>query len=313
MELTILRKFIIDTDTASDDAVAIIMALRAPELEIVALTEVAGNVALPYTIQNASISIGFADTYVPPIYAGCDRPLLRDQQFAPGAHGVNGLSDLEFPNPGHQPENEHAVNAIIRMIREGDGDIGLITLGPLTNVGMALRKAPDIAAKIPEIIMMGGAGLSQSARTPVAEFNIWVDPEAAQIVFGSGIPCTLLPLEACYGDARVTAEDMETLRKIGSPAANFCVDCNYQLTQMNLERIGEAVISLPDPTAIAYAVHPELALESFKCKVTVDTSGSISYGQTVLDIRAPKEEMIHTFVPKLDGKAFKEYVFEMMK
>lgn len=308
-----MRKFIIDTDTASDDAVAIIMALREPSLKIVALTEVAGNVSLEHACQNASISIGMAGTYVPPIYAGCTLPLTRDQMFAPGAHGVNGLSDKVFPDPGHKPEAEHAVNAIIRIIREGDGDIGLITLGPLTNVALALRKAPDIAEKIPEIIMMAGAGLTQSARTPVAEFNILVDPEAANIVFESGIPTTLLPLEACYGDARVTAEDIATLRSFKNPTADFCVDANYQLTQLNKERYGEEIISLPDPTAVAYAAKPELAVEKFTAKIRVDTSRSLCYGQTVLDVKAPEEEKQSVFVPKIDGKAFKEYVFSLVR
>lgn len=309
-----MRKFIIDTDTASDDAVAIIMALREPEIKVVALTEVAGNVTLEHACKNASISIGMADTYIPPIYAGCSVPLIHEQVFAPKAHGINGLSDNEFPDPKIPVEKEHAVNAIIRIIKEGEGDISIITLGPLTNVGLAIRKAPDIIKKIPEIILMGGAGLSQSARTPAAEFNIYVDPEAANIVCESGIPLVFLPLEACYqNDAKVTEEDMKTLRSFRSASADFCVDSNQQLIKLNIDRYGVPIISLPDPTAVAYAAKPELATVKFRAKVRVDTTPSVCYGQTVLDVKAPEEEKNATFVPEIDGKAFKEYVFSLVK
>jgi len=308
-----MRKYIIDTDTASDDAVAIIMALREPELKIVALTEVGGNGSMEYACKNASIAIGMAGTYIPPIYAGCTEPLTRDQLFAATAHGMNGLSDRVFADPGHEPEKEHAVNAIIRLIREGEGDIGIIALGPLTNLALAFRKAPDIISKIPEIILMGGAGLTKSGRTPVAEFNIFADPEAANIVFEAGIPTTLLPLEACFGDARIEAPELETMRSWNNRRADFCIDSNYLLMQLGKARTGTEALSLPDPTSVAYAARRDLAVNSFKCKVRVDTSRSLTYGQTVLDTRAPEEEMLSTFVPALDGRAFKEYFFSLVK
>lgn len=309
-----MRKFIIDTDTASDDAVALIMALRDPNIQVVAFTEVAGNVPLDLACQNASVSIGMANTYVPPIYAGCTTPLLRDQIFASNAHGKKGLGDeFEFFDPGHKPEAEHAVNAIIRMIREGDGDISLLLLGPATNVALALKKAPDIAKKIPEIIMMGGCGLGETANTPVAEFNILADPEAADTLCQSGIHITFVPLEACHGDAKFLPEDFAALRSFGKPRADFVIDCNVLDRVVCNERYGIDTIMLADPAAMTYAAHPEYAKVKFDCYARVVTTPGLSYGQVVLNMRPEGGKCNATFVPELFGRKHMQYLLDCMK
>ena len=254
-----------------------------------------------------------ADTYTPPVYAGCDRPLTKEHVCAPTAHGQNGLSDVVYPEPVTPLCEGHAVNAIIDIIRQGDGDIELITLGPLTNIAMALRKAPDIAKKIPHITMMGGAGLSRPAHTVAAEYNIWVDPEAAHVVLTSGIKNTMLPLEACYGDTEITEQDIAILKAFDSARANFCVDTNAKLISMNEKRYGRANICLPDPTAVAVCAHPELIKESQVVKVSIDLYPSLGYGQTVCDGKCPEEQRLTTFVPKIDAQGFKELLFALVK
>ena len=183
-----MRRFVIDTDTASDDAVALVMALREPSVKVEAITVVAGNVPLDCAVTNALISIDMAGTYAPPVYVGAAKPMLRELFTAQFVHGENGMGEMELPAPKTAPKKEHAVDAIIELAQKYPGELELITLGPLTNVAIACLKAPDIMRGIKKVWIMGGSGLSAGNITPLAEFNIYVDAEAAQIVLDSGIP-----------------------------------------------------------------------------------------------------------------------------
>ena len=321
-----MKKIIIDTDTASDDAVALVMALREPALEVLAITAVAGNVTLDLATKNACLAATYADTYLPPIYAGAERPLVRALNTATNVHGEDGMGDMPvgfFKEPATEPQPQRAVDAIIDLIAGGDGDIELVTLGPLTNIALAILQAPEMMKKVPHITMMGGAAFAGNAN-PTAEFNIWVDAEAADVVFASGIPITMATIEACFGSAKFTPEEIEQLQRSQSEAARFCADCNRTLIDLNARLLGEPGLDLPDPTAIAILARPELIQGYFTGYARVETAGSaLTDGMVVCDRRAPqtvqamaKGSSLHrhnaTVVYEIDGPAFKEYLLSLV-
>lgn len=318
-----MKKIIIDTDTASDDAVALVCALREPALEVLAITTVAGNVPLELATRNACLSATCAGTYLPPIYAGADRPLTRELVTATNVHGEDGMGDWpagHFTKPAAAARPQRAVDAIIELIAAGDGDIELVTLGPLTNIALAILQAPEVMKKVPHITMMGGSVLCGSA-TPTAEFNVMDDAEAADLVLASGIPVTMATIEACMGDARLTEEELARMSG-GSAAAKFCVDCNRTLIDLNRRMFGAPALNLPDPTAVALLVRPELIKGSFVGYARVETAGSaLTDGMVVIDRREPrtvqamaKGSSLHphnaTVVYEIDGPAFREYLLE---
>ena len=186
-----MRNFIIDTDTASDDAVALVMALRQPDIDVKAITVVAGNVPLPLAVQNALYTVELCGADAP-VYAGCAKPLLRELETAQDVHGRDGLGDIGLPLQGRTPAAGHAADVLREVIKANAGDITLVTLGPLTNVALALLREPDIARHVSHCYIMGGIGSGHGNVTPTAEFNIWVDPEAAKIVYESGMNMTMV-------------------------------------------------------------------------------------------------------------------------
>jgi purine nucleosidase len=201
------RAFLIDTDTASDDAVALIMALRAPDVEVRAITIVAGNVPVAQAARNALYTAELCGSDVP-VYPGADHPLLREYVHAEWFHGKDGLGDHNYPAPRRAPEPTHAVEAIVETVRANPG-ITLVTLGPLTNVALALARAPDIAANVARTVVMGGAPCCEGNVTPAAEYNMWVDPEAARMVVRSGLPIELVGWHLCRGAAALDPADLE--------------------------------------------------------------------------------------------------------
>lgn len=305
-----MKRFIIDTDTASDDAVALIIALRDKSVKVEAVTVTYGNMPIELAERNALISVEMAGTYHPPVYVGMTKPMIRDQLNAKRVHGEDGLGDVGYPDPTIQSEKKHAVDAIIDIVRDTP-EIEIITLGPLTNIAMAMLKAPDVMKNVAKITMMGGAQLGFAARTPTAEFNIFSDPEAADIVFQFGVPFMLVPLEVCYGDTEITKADMDTLKSFGNKIADFCVDCNASLAVFNEKTRGRHIISLPDPTAVAAAIRPELMEVSYESYTRTDTSGSATYGQTVIDLRNPNKNSV--ICAKMKGPEFKQYLFDLVK
>ncbi|NDJ61982.1 MAG: nucleoside hydrolase, partial [Chloroflexi bacterium] len=193
------RTFIIDTDTASDDAVALIMALRAPDIEVAAITVVSGNVAVDQGVRNALYTVELCGAAVP-VYRGADRPLLRPVSHAHWFHGDDGFGNMQYPPPRRHPAAGHAVTALIDSIRANPGAV-LVTLGPLTNVALAVQQAPDIVGNISRCVVMGGAANTVGNVTPAAEYNIWCDPEAARMAFRSGLPIEMVGWELCRGAA----------------------------------------------------------------------------------------------------------------
>jgi purine nucleosidase len=275
------RKILIDTDTASDDAVALIMALRSPLVEVVAITVVAGNVPVEQATRNALVAVELCGSNVP-VYAGAAKPLQRELEPATWFHGMDGLGDCGYAPVAQKAEAEDAVDAIVAAVRKHPG-LEVITLGPLTNLALALKREPGIVANISRCVVMGGAACCEGNVTPAAEFNIWVDPEAARAVFLSGLPIEMVGWELSRYDAVLDSADIERVLALKTPLAEFAIGCNGRAREAYLEQTGEHGISLPDPIAMAVLLQPELVLEASDHFVEIETKSELTRGMTVVD------------------------------
>jgi purine nucleosidase len=274
------RAFLIDTDTASDDAVALIMALRSPEVRVAAITVVAGNVPLEQATSNALYTAELCGSDVP-VFPGAGAPLRRTLTTADWFHGKDGLGDHGYAPAKRRAESTHAVDAIISTLR-GNPGIEVITLGPLTNLALALSRAPKIAAHVSRCIVMGGNPCCEGNVTPAAEFNIWVDPEAARRVFHSGLPIEMVGWHLCRGEAALRQRDIDHVLSLNTPLADFAIRCNSVASQAYLKQTGEDGISLPDPVAMAIALNPALCTSSTHY-VDIETSSDLTRGMTAVD------------------------------
>jgi purine nucleosidase len=272
---------LIDTDTASDDAVALIMALRDPAFEVVAITVVAGNVALAQGSRNARYTVELCGASVP-VHEGAARPLRRAPADASFFHGQDGLGDRGYPPPVAAPAAGFGPDVLVDRIRERPG-ILLVTLGPLTNVAIALSKAPDIAAKVGRCVVMGGAACTVGNVTPAAEYNIWCDPEAARAVFRSGMPIELVGWEHCRGAANLDDTDIARVRALDTKLAHFAIDANAKAHEANRTLFHDPGIGLPDPVAMAVALEPGVATRTSRHAVEVECDGALTRGMTVVD------------------------------
>jgi purine nucleosidase len=305
-----VRRFLIDTDTASDDAVAILMALRTPDVVVEAITIVAGNVAVEQGATNALYTVELCGREVP-VYKGLARPLLRPHVDARFFHGMDGMGDLNLPAPRQQPQAQHAVPAIIDTIRAAPGEITLVTLGPLSNVAAALVQAPDIAPQVKEAYVMGGAANVVGNITPAAEYNIWCDPEAAKIVFHSGMPITMVGWELALGPALLVEEDMQRLRALGTPYADFALDTNRRALQSCRQWLGLPGMTLCDPVAMAVALDRRLCTHAEKKYVDVETTSELTRGETVVDrFGVLRQEPNLEVCLAIDAARFKAMLFD---
>jgi len=277
----VTRTFLIDTDTASDDAVALIMALRAPDVRVAAITVVAGNVDVRQATRNALYTAELCGASVP-VYSGAEKPLLRTYQNATWFHGRDGLGDHNYPAPKRSAERMHAVDAIIETIEANPGLV-LVTLGPLTNIALALSKAPAIASKVSRCVVMGGAPCCEGNVTPAAEYNIWVDPEAASIVMRSGLPVELIGWHLCRGEAVLDPSDIAHVEGFGTALARFAVECNSHARVALKIQTGEDGICLPDPVAMCLALDPTVGTDWSEHYVEVETQSELTRGMTVVD------------------------------
>ncbi len=275
------RVFLIDTDTASDDAVALMMALRAPDIRVAAITTVAGNIGVAQATRNALYTVELCGANVP-VYPGSTRPLTRLHQNATWFHGQDGLGDHGYPAPRKAAEEMHAVDAIIETIERNPGLV-LVTLGPLTNVALALARNPDLAKKVSRCVVMGGAPCCEGNVTPAAEFNIWVDPEAARIVLLSGLPIELIGWHLCRGDAVIKPPDIEEVLALNTPVARFAIECNSHARLALKIQTGEDGICLPDPVAMCVALDPTVGTSWSEHYVEVETHSDLTRGMTVVD------------------------------
>jgi inosine-uridine nucleoside N-ribohydrolase len=273
--------FLIDTDTASDDAVAVIMALRSPDVRVLAITTVAGNVAVQQAARNALYTAELCGSDVA-VYVGAEKPLRREHQSAHWFHGRDGLGDHGYPAPRRALEKQPAVDAIVETVQANPGLV-IVTLGPLTNIALALQRKPEIAAKVSRCVIMGGAPCCEGNVTPAAEYNIWCDPEAARIVLRSGLPVELVGWHLCRGEAVLNLDDIERVLSLDTPLARFAIECNSRAQEAYFEQTGEHGISLPDPVAMSIALDPSIVTEQTENYVDVETSSELTRGMTVVD------------------------------
>jgi purine nucleosidase len=275
------RTFLIDTDTASDDAVALIMALRAADVRVAAITTVAGNVPVQQSTRNALYTAELCGADVP-VYMGADKPLLRPYENATWFHGRDGLGDHNYFAARRSAEKLHAVDAIIETIVSNPGLV-LVTLGPLTNIALAVSKRPDIVAKVSRCVVMGGAPCCEGNVTPAAEYNIWVDPEAARIVMRSGLPVELIGWQLCRGDAVLHEPEIKQVEAFGTRLAHFAIECNSHARAAYKIQTNEDGISLPDPVAMCVALDPTVGTAWSEHYVDVETQSELTRGMTVVD------------------------------
>jgi purine nucleosidase len=275
------RPFLIDTDTASDDAVALIMALRAPDVRVVAITTVAGNVPVEQSTRNALYTAELCGMDVP-VFPGADKPLRRTYENATWFHGRDGLGDHDYPIPHRQAERLHAGDAIIAAAESHPGLV-IVTLAPLTNVAIAIAQKPEIAKNVSRCVVMGGAPCCEGNVTPAAEYNIWVDPEAAGIVIRSGLPIELVGWHLSRGEAVLHDQDIARILAFNTPLAKFAIECNSHARKAYKIQTGEDGISLPDPVAMAVALDPSIGMDWSDHFIDVETQSELTRGMTVVD------------------------------
>ena len=277
------RKIIIDTDPGQDDAVAILLALASPEeIEVLGITAVAGNVPLPLTQKNARIICELAGKPNVRVFAGCDRPMRRKLVTAEHVHGKTGLDGPQMSDPVMPLEEEHAVDFIIETLRrEPAHTVTLCPLGPLTNIATAFEKAPDIVGRVQQIVLMGGAYFEVGNITPAAEFNIYVDPEAAAIVFASGVPLVVMPLDVTH-KALTTRARVEAFRAIGNEAGRMVAEWTDFFERFDMQKYGSEGAPLHDPCVIAYLLRPDL-FTGRHINVEIETQSELTLGMTVAD------------------------------
>jgi inosine-uridine nucleoside N-ribohydrolase len=276
------QRIVHDCDPGHDDAIAMLLAARSPRLKLEAITTVAGNQTLDKTSRNAMGVCSLAGIRDVPIAAGMDRPLVREQHTAPEIHGASGLDGPALPEPDMALAPVHAVDLLIDLLLRSEGDIALVATGPLTNVATAIRREPRIVPKIQRIVLMGGAIGLGNWPSPGAEFNIFVDPEAAHVVFTCGRPVTMVPLEITH-QAQATPAVRERIRALGSPVARLVDDLLEFFAEMYLKVFGFLAPPVHDPCAIAHVIDPTI-LTTKPMRVDVELRGEFTAGHTVCDV-----------------------------
>lgn len=308
-----MRKWIIDTDTASDDAVALVLALQTDSIEIEAITVVAGNVDLDQGLQNALYCVELCGAKVP-VYAGAAKPILRALSTAQFVHGADGMGDIGLPLKGRIPIKGHAIDVIIEKIQQSPGAVELVTLGPLTNIAIALLKEPSIAQQVKCCHLMGAVGQGPGNITAVSEYNIWVDPEAAQIVFNSGMPIRMAGWDIAVNHAFFNDEEIAVWRQKKSPLAQFALNIQRGKYAFNKKTTGQAGFELPDPIAVAMALDETMITKQKTMGVEVILGDGPTRGQVIVDHinvmpNAPKIEV----VLEVDTQQFKDLLFCLLE
>ncbi len=298
------RKIIIDTDPGQDDAIAILLALASPELDLLGITAVAGNVPLPLTARNASVVCELAGRTDIPVYPGCDRPLRRALVTAEHVHGKTGLDGCDLPDPTIPLQEAHAVDFIVDTLRAAPaGTVTLCPLGPLTNIATAFQRAPEIIEKIEQVVLMGGAYFEVGNITPAAEFNIYVDPEAAEIVFRSGVPLVVMPLDMTH-KALTTPAHVAGFRALDTPVGRAVAGWTDFFERYDVAKYGSEGAPLHDPTVIAYLLQPDL-FSGRHVNVEIETQSDLTRGMTVADWWHITDRPANaTFIGDIDADGF---------
>jgi purine nucleosidase len=277
-----MRRFLIDTDTASDDAVALMMAFSATDVSVEAITIVAGNVGVEQASVNARFIAETCGVSVP-VHAGCDRPWLRAVAPADWYHGKDGMGDQGYPIPQTELASQHAVDALLTLSYTLAGELELVTLGPLTNIATALAIDPTLATRIKHCWVMGGAACTHGNVTPAAEYNFWCDPEAAERVFSSGMTLTMIGWEHSCDAATLDAEERRDILALDTDRARIAIDSNATALQAAQELQAQSGLALADPVAMAVALDPSIATDIGEHAVQILCGDETVRGQSLVD------------------------------
>jgi purine nucleosidase len=276
------RKFIIDTDTASDDAVAILMALEWPDIQVMAVTIVSGNMPVDQGSINARYTIELCNKNTP-VYLGADKPLVKKTAYAKWYHGEDGMGDMFYDSPKQDALVDSPIKILYDTFSKYPGEVTLVTLGPLTNIANLISAFPDVVDKIKEIVIMGGTACTVGNVTPAAEYNIWCDPEAADIVFKSGVSeITMVGWELCRGGANLTEKEIEQIYALNTLKAKFAMDCNKHALDSSQNWLGDPGLGLPDPVTMAVAIDKNIIINGSKHNVQISLDGP-TRGMTIVD------------------------------
>ncbi len=280
------RPFFIDTDTASDDAVALMIALTHPDVDVVGIGVVAGNVPLELAVQNALYTRELCGRLDVPVHAGESTPIVLVLETAQNVHGNDGMGDIGLALAGRDPDPGHAVDALLAASHAHAGTLTLVTLGPLTNIARALQRDPSLVGRVGRTVVMGAVADHIGNVTPVAEYNMWADPHAVQIVLTSGLACEFVGWDVSRTYAVIEPELAAELRAIGSDRARCCVDINGVVAEFCATETKLAGFDLPDPIAMAYAIDPQVATETRRLNLRVETDSELTRGMVVMDVLA---------------------------
>ncbi|MEV7197272.1 nucleoside hydrolase [Streptomyces sp. NPDC093510] len=306
------RKIILDCDPGHDDAIAMLLAHGNPDVDLVAVTTVVGNQTLEKVTRNALSVARIANITGVPFAAGCPRPLVRDVENAPDIHGESGIDGPVMPEPTLALDERHAVDLIIDTVMAHEpGEITIVPTAGLTNIALAARKEPRIAERVREVVLMGG-GYHTGNWSPVAEFNIKIDPEAAHIVFNESWPVTMVGLDLTH-QALATPEVIERIGKVGTKPALFVNELLDFFGAMYLEAQGFDAPPVHDPCAVAYVIDPSV-MTVRKAPVDVELTGTLTLGMTVTDFRAPAPDDCTTQVAvDLDHTRFWDLIVDALE
>lgn len=309
------RRLIVDTDTGSDDVWAIVEALRATELvRVEAVTAVCGNLPLELCVKNAMLAVDAAGTYAPPVYRGMERPLLRGGSFyAAEVHGADGLGGMDLPPSPRPAETKHAVDAIIDLVTGAPGELEIATIGPLTNLAMALLREPRVARDVKKVWILGGAARGTGNMTPAAEYNVYVDPEAASIVLNAGMDTTWVTWDTSRGETEITGPELEALSRCGDPGAAFCARCIRQMRAYYRGLYGRDSVSIIDSLLMTAALYPEIMRGVFRANCAVETAGTETRGYFRIDRQNRLGLAANAAVcPAVDARLYKERLFALL-
>lgn len=306
------RALIIDCDPGVDDAVGLFLAFASPELELLAITTVGGNVPVAATTRNARIMRQIARREDVPVYAGAASPLVRDPAGAGEFHGAEGLGDLSAFEPDAPAAEGHAVDAIIDLVMaRPPGQVALAIMGPMTNLALALRKKPALSARLGPVVVMGGARSEGGNITASAEFNIWADPDAAAEVFASGCQMIVMGLDATH-QVRATGNRIAAIEAIGSLAADATASMMRFSQRIEREIVGGDAPPVHDPCTIAWLLKPDL-FETQPCRVEVETQSDLTRGHTAVEFRVDPATARHHWATKADGQGVFDLITERLK
>lgn len=278
------RPFFIDTDTASDDAVALVIALRHPDIDVVGISVVAGNVPMDFGVQNALYVAELCERTDVPVYEGEAAPLQVPLETGQYVHGHDGMGEIGLPLTGRTPASGHGVDALLAASHQYAGELELVTLGPLTNIAKAVQQDPSLPERLKRVIVMGAVADHIGNQNPVAEFNMWVDPHAVDVVLRSGLPLEFVGWDISRTYAVMTPADAAELRAVGTPLAEMCVDIQRVLIEFCHTQTKLEGFDLPDPIAMAYAIDPSVATETRRLHCEVETESPLTRGMVVMDL-----------------------------